>query len=355
MSRAFLRVDASRAMGSGHVMRCLALAEALQDAGVEPVFVCAPWPGDLRGELQGRGHAVRTLRLPTDSPWSAAADAAATAALLQQEAAAGAWLVVDHYGLDAAWHRAVAASGVRVAVIDDLADRPLAGELLVDQNVVEAVHHRYPALTPSGCVRLLGPAYSLLRRDVRLAAAARAERAAHVLEAGPTLVFLGGADADGLTAHVLSRLAARPHAGPVHVLAGAMNPHQAALREQCRALGHDFSVARRDLAALMAESRAAIVACGMFAVELQAVGVPCLLLPLSGIQAEVAAAFAARGRAVVLPPEALADARRFDAAWQQVLSLPLAGATARPVAAPDGAARIVRHLLGRPIPDEVTP
>lgn len=337
-----IRADASGEVGSGHVMRCLALAESAHDAGRRAIFLCRALPGDLRADIAARG--VEVLTLPACEPWTPERDAQATLQALAGLAAPPHWVLVDHYGLGAGWHRAVAGGGARIAVLDDLADRPLACEVLIDQNGVPTLHRRYPALTPAGCVHLLGPRYALLRRDVRLAAQERAARPASVLANGPTLMFLGGADADGLTLRLLARLPTARLPGPLHVLAGAMNPHREALQARCRELGHGFEVARRDLQPLLCSARAAVVACGMFAVELQALGVPCLLLPLSDIQGQVADHFVRHGRAVPLSPAQVDDATAVALAVERLLALPFQPGDATAVA-PDGARRVVQHLI----------
>lgn len=337
-----LRADASTEVGSGHVMRCLALAESAHDAGRRAIFLCRALPGDLRAEIAARGFELLTL--PATGPWTPDADARATRQALAGLAQPPHWVLVDHYGLGADWHRAVAASGARIAVLDDLADRALDCQVLIDQNAVTTLHRRYRGLTPAGCVHLLGPQYTLLRRDVRLAAQARAAVPAGALASGPTLLFLGGADADNLTLRLLQRLPSARLPGPLHVLAGAMNPHQTRLQALCDGLGHGFEVARRDLQPLLTHARAAVVACGMFAVELQALGVPCLLLPLSDIQGQVAAYFVRHGRAVPLAPGQADDSAAVAQAVEQLLALPFepGGATA---VAPDGARRVVQHLI----------
>lgn len=337
-----LRADASSEVGSGHVMRCLALAEAASDAGRRAVFISRALPGDLRAEVVARGFALLTL--PEDGDWTPAGDAAATLRALATLPQPPRWVLVDHYGLGAEWHRAVATGGARIAVLDDLADRPLDGEVLIDQNAVTERHHRYPDLTPGRCTHLLGPRYTLLRRDVRLAAQARAAVPPQALAHGPTLLFMGGADADGLTLKLLPWLSGAALPGPLHVLAGAMNRHQAALETRCREGGHGFDVARRDLLPLLASARAAVVACGMFAVELQALGVPCLLLPLSDIQRQVAEGFVAHGRAVLRSPEQLSDAAATTRAIDELLTLPFHASDTLAVA-PDGASRVVQHLI----------
>jgi spore coat polysaccharide biosynthesis predicted glycosyltransferase SpsG len=56
------RADASTAIGTGHVMRCLTLADALRDRGVETLFVAREQPGHLHDLVVARGH--RSILLP---------------------------------------------------------------------------------------------------------------------------------------------------------------------------------------------------------------------------------------------------------------------------------------------------
>ena len=106
------RVDASYSVGSGHVMRCLALADALRRRGARCVFVCRELAGDLVGLIEERGYDVHTLhagygadasivrsRCEATADWET--DANETVACLGEHALD--WLVVDHYGLDARW------------------------------------------------------------------------------------------------------------------------------------------------------------------------------------------------------------------------------------------------------------
>jgi UDP-2,4-diacetamido-2,4,6-trideoxy-beta-L-altropyranose hydrolase len=348
----FLRADASQQMGSGHVMRCLALAEAAQMVGLVVHWLCRCLPGHLINELRERGQSVHVLDWPgageswqpADCEADAVASAAAMDALMSADSADHPyWVLVDHYRLDAAWHRRVSRPELFVAVLDDLADRPMDCALLIDQNSLESCHARYPALTPPGCVHLLGPDYSLLRADIRAAAARRAATVPTT-----TLVFLGGSDTGRLTEVVLDRLDALtggPLAPPpLHVLCGAMNPHWPAVQSRCVNSGHAFSLAQRDLSDLLACARLAVVACGMFAVELQALEVPSLLVPLSDIQNAVADDFVRRGRAVVLPTESLYQPSAFDAAWGGARALPHE-VSGRGFLALDGAQRVITQLM----------
>lgn len=326
-------------------MRCIALAEALVERGHSVRFVCRPLEGDLQEELRSRGFEVDTHRItPTESELvDAEVDSEAMRGLIRSLGSSPSWVVVDHYGLGAPWHRAVAACGPKILVIDDLADRPLACNLLVDQNAIDSIHAHYPAVTPPGCVLLLGPRYTLLRREFSQAYAERAALRRQSAPSGPLLVFLGGADADNLTLQILERLEQVILPGPLHVLVGPMNPWRRELQAWCAKQGVRVTIADNQVSRFLVDARAAIVACGMFAVELQALEIPSLLLPLSGIQRAVALRFAEQGCATVLEPTDLARMGALDVAIQSLLALPAdpVGRCAIPL---DGASRIVERM-----------
>ncbi|MGL6148514.1 MAG: hypothetical protein ACRC1V_08620, partial [Plesiomonas sp.] len=111
-----IRADASRWIGSGHVMRCLVLADGLTAAGHQVTFICRPQAGDLIDLIAERGHQV--ICLPVLAAIITPAHNADYAAWLQvpwQQDAADVltcvthtdWLVVDHYGINAQWEQQV--------------------------------------------------------------------------------------------------------------------------------------------------------------------------------------------------------------------------------------------------------
>ena len=157
-----VRVDGSKALGGGHVMRQLALAGALRDSGAQVRFACRAADGMASRAIAAQGFAVQLLAPGLE-------DVEAT-----RQAAAGAvdWLVVDQYELGAAWERDARGFARRILVVDDLADRAHDADLLVDQNYYAGLERRYAGLVPETCERLLGPAYALLRPQF---AAARAQ------------------------------------------------------------------------------------------------------------------------------------------------------------------------------------
>lgn len=160
MTRIAFRVDASPTVGLGHLSRCLALAARLRQRGATCHFVgnqaMQPWAG----RVEEAGH---VLGLIDASGEDAQTDAERTRDALSGEAQAE-WMVVDHYGLDARWHERVRPAAQRLLALDDLADRPLAVDAVLDPSPC-ADEAAYRALTPPGCVLRLGPSYCLLREE----------------------------------------------------------------------------------------------------------------------------------------------------------------------------------------------
>ncbi len=156
--RVVFRADASLNIGSGHVMRCLTLANALRESGASCFFVCREHPGNLLELIREQGFEAIGLPLPktfeslhgkhsssrlTYAGWlgdSWQRDAEQTLAALNGELAD--WLVVDHYALDSAWEESLRPACRRLLVIDDLADRDHRCDLLLDQNLVAKMAER---------------------------------------------------------------------------------------------------------------------------------------------------------------------------------------------------------------------
>lgn len=214
------RADASSEIGSGHVFRCLGLADELRRQGHASRFACREVPGHLIGLIRDRGYACDALAPGLD----AAEDARATLAPLGD--ARLDWLIVDHYGLGAAFERTLRTCAAHVAVIDDLADRAHACDILMDSSRFPADTHAYDALVPSECERLLGPDYVPLRREFfELVPPERDHTAVRTI-----LVTLGGNDPIGLTGRVLDAAATLPQYA-FDVTVGSSNPRLSALQD----------------------------------------------------------------------------------------------------------------------------
>ena len=152
------RADASAAMGAGHVMRTLALAQAWHDLGHGVVFVMAPTDVALEARLAGEGFEVMRLAAPAGS----AADAAETSAVVRDRGAA--WIVLDGYQFDADYQARLTEGAARVAVVDDYAHAGrYAAAVVVNPNFYARAD--LYANRDRATRLLMGPRYALLRRE----------------------------------------------------------------------------------------------------------------------------------------------------------------------------------------------
>lgn len=155
-----IRADSTTAIGSGHVMRCLALAQGWQDAGGDVTFAAASLGDTLRRRLADEDVAVVEL----DAPPGSRLDAEAT---VQHARQAGAdWIVADGYDFDAAYQRSVRDTGLKLLVLDDYGHAEhYHADLVLNPNLYadESMYTNRDATSQL----LLGTRYALLRREFR--------------------------------------------------------------------------------------------------------------------------------------------------------------------------------------------
>ena len=291
------RVDSSSEIGSGHVMRCLSLADCLSALGNRCAFLCRPAPGDLVEEIERRSHTlVKMPSMALEPAMSESADARATAELISHWRVD--WLIVDHYGLGIAWERAAAGIARNLLVIDDIG-RDHACSLLLDQNYPNPVHDRYRG-TLAESKLLIGPQYALLRAEFAASRAAALQRRTGML--AHVLVSMGGADPGNATAKALAGLQGAWQEGwQVDVVIGAGNPHREEVEAMCTRLpSAAIHVQTSKMAELMTTADCAIGAGGSTTWERCCLGLPALVSILSADQGPIAAAVAKAGAQSVL-------------------------------------------------------
>lgn len=165
ISTVVFRVDASRKLATGHVMRCLTLADELisQSANLKITFVCCPLPQNLKQLLNQRQIALIELGYDIDSPdWNQAKDSDNCISIFKTLDHID-LLIVDHYYLDISWQKALAPFFKKLCIIDDLADRHHQANYLVDQTFGRLGLDYMPWLNPE-CQTLVGADYTLLRK-----------------------------------------------------------------------------------------------------------------------------------------------------------------------------------------------
>lgn len=298
MATLLVRADAGPSIGAGHVMRCLALAQAWQQRGGEVVFATASEMPGLAARISAMDMVTRMLPLEVSSQEvGGRKDAEETVELARQIDAL--WVVVDGYDFDAAYQAHLRDAGLRVLWIDDEAHAEhYVADRVLNQNL-HAEETLYVQRDPSTRL-LLGPRYALLRREFSRWQGWERRIPPKVRK---VLVTLGGGDPDNVTLKVLQSLQQLelPEL-EVKAVVGGLNPHLPRLRAWIESsdiaveLLHDVA----DMSELMAWADLAISAAGSTSWELAFMGLPALLVVTAENQQSVAAELSACGAAVSL-------------------------------------------------------
>ena len=330
-----IRADGSTHTGGGHVGRCIALAEAIGAAGGNVRFA-------TRADAPLGQAMLKAARLPfslLDSADDWKADAGAT-----RDLAAGAdWIAVDHYGLDCRWEEIVKSAGARLLVLDDLANRPHACDLLADPGRGADGGAAYADLVPDGCVTLFGPRHALLRQEFVVR-----RRAGKTFRDRPRVaIFFGSADGARLTEPALEAVAGAVPAGSVetHVIVTSANERRAALRARPGISVHEDVT---DMAGLLDSMDIAIGAGGIALWERCCLGLPGLAVALNDNQRPGVRAAADAGAIRSLAPAAAREPEALAAAVRKLFDerdrWPDMSARGRRLVDGRGAARLVAHM-----------
>lgn len=253
-----IRTDASKQIGSGHVMRCLTLADGLRKAGAQIKFACSREEGHLCDLIMERGYEVVS-----------AVENIGTADLL----------MVDHYDLDEQWEKSQRPFFKHIFVIDDLA-REHDCDILLDQNLVSNFKTRYADKVPENCKLLLGPEYALLPpiyAELHHRIPPREGKVKRIL------VSFGGGDYEDLYAQVMADFLGLNR---TDIKLDIVIPGQHSLKSR-----HDnieIYAKLPNLAGLMAQADLAIGASGSTTWERLCLGLPSIILVLADNQIEIA-------------------------------------------------------------------
>jgi UDP-2,4-diacetamido-2,4,6-trideoxy-beta-L-altropyranose hydrolase len=308
-----VRCDASVAIGTGHAMRCLALAQAWQDAGGRAVFAMAQAPPAIEERLQRESMGVARLKAEPGS----ADDAQETIALARREEAY--WVVVDGYGFGADYQAELKSAGLKVLFIDDNGHAGhYSADFVLNQNA-----HADEALYRSREVStklLLGPRFAMLRREfVRWRGWKRGIPAI----GRNVLVTMGGSDPANFTARVMQAVELVEVEGlEARIVVGGSNPHFESLQryagQNCERITIWRSVS--NMAELMAWADVAVSSAGTTSWELAFMCLPSVVLAVVEHQWPVAEALGTSRVAVNLGWFSETDERRIGESVRELLA-----------------------------------
>lgn len=280
------RVDASLKIGSGHVMRCLALAQALKENNVSVKFICRKHEGNLLKSIRSSGFDVSELELSKDSEIDSKLRHSDLLGVTQNKDADECidiikssntnWLIVDHYALDEDWHLKLKPFCKKIMVIDDLADRKHQCDILLDQTFGRT-QEDYLELVPKGCEILLGSQYALLRPEFSKWRKYSLERRRKP-KFKKLFINMGGVDPDNFTGEVLKELkkCQLPKDIEITIVMGETSPHLGKVRNAASSLSCKVIIKTcvDNMAEIMANADLAIGSSGMSTWERCCLGLP---------------------------------------------------------------------------------
>ncbi len=292
------RADASPQIGWGHLMRCLALAQAWQLEGGHAIILSHCESDALRKHITDAGIEF----MPVADPHPDSQDLETTLEVLRTRSSGTignpAWLVLDGYHFDPVYQQAVRAEGYHLLVIDDLANLPAYhADILLNQNLgAEKLKYNCDPDT----TLLLGSRYTLLRQEFL---AWRGWKREIPDTAHKILVTMGGSDPGNMTLKVIRALGQVKMGGlEVVIIVGGSNPHHEVLQSASRnpqlkiRLERDIS----KMPELMSWADVAVTAGGSTCWELVFMTVPSLVMSIAENQLGVVNQLEALGIAVNL-------------------------------------------------------
>lgn len=358
------RVDASIKIGSGHVMRCLTLADELQRYGANIVFICRELIGHMIDLIEKKGYEV--VRLPTplkkkpcqkddvEHAWllELSWEQDAIESLKALNGCYQEWLIIDHYGLDYRWSYLLRPMVKNIMVIDDLADRVHDCDILLDQNLYHAMESRYNNLTPTNCQKLLGPYYALLRPEFNLYRNNLCKKNGQIKR---ILVFFGGMDLTNMTEKALEALLKIENRQfAVDVVVGSCNPYKEKIKFICEThYKFNYYCQVDDIASLMFQADFSIGAGGTTTWERCALGLPGVVVSIAKNQLELATYAAEIGISFLLGDEYSTSSETIETAVRTFLLSPynLLGYSNRCLEIVDakGVQRVARAIMPKKI------
>lgn len=328
------RVDSSHIMGSGHIVRCMTLADKLRKMNHESFFICRELNGNLINLVEHNGFTVFRLpksnveldeSTPKHASWLGETwqnDAVQTVEVLKNTLRVD-WLVVDHYSLETRWEEYVRPYVDKILVIDDLADRKHDSDLLLDQNLYDNPTERYSNLVPLKTDVIVGPRYALLRDEfIDLRKRGIRERSGKI---NRILVFFGGSDPTNETQKALNALEQLQITDiMVDVVVGIANRNRDSIERYCSKKNNiNYYCQVNNMATLMENADLFIGAGGSTTWERCCLGLPSMVVSIADNQQGIINNVARKGALIALGTFVEVSVKDYCDRFMQLLDDPL--------------------------------
>ena len=303
------RADASVEIGSGHVIRCLTLADCLKKFGHNIQFVTRMHTGNYSDYIEKRGYKVHRLTLGGKNRqtkkhrWLGVnwrLDAEDTAQIFKETGKID-WLIVDHYGIDFKWENAVRHLVSKIMVIDDLANRSHDCDLLLDQTINRR-ESEYKELVRKDTCLILGNKYALLKKDYKKLRQDAIKKRRQYKKIERVLICFGGHDPDNFTARALNGLemVEWPHDIKIDIILGGNAPHIDAVKRNAQKSFLKIKVYSdvENMAEFILQADLAIGAGGTTSWERCCLGLPTLIVATASNQEKIVKSLSEIGAAL---------------------------------------------------------
>ncbi len=324
LSPLLIRADANGRIGTGHVMRCIALAQAWQAPGGQVTFLSHCESEALHQRIIDEGFDFISIENPHPDPSDLSHTLEILRQLKTQNSKLKTWVIMDGYHFTPSYQKTICEISIRLLVVDDMNHLPYYhADILLNQNIhASDLHYNCDADT----TLLLGTRYVLLRREFlkyRDFERQTPERAKNIL------VTLGGADPDNVTLKVIQALQVIDIPDlEVKLIVGPSNPHVQELQSAICNRQSKVNILRDppNIPELMIWADIAISAGGSTCWELAFTGSPNIILILAENQARIAEGLNTAGVAINLEwHNKLTDAKIAEAIEKMITNYEMRG------------------------------
>lgn len=260
-----VRADASRKIGTGHIMRTLALAETLKEQGMKVFFLCIDIPRNLEIRLKKENmNVIKYQNIKIGS----SEDAENTVKLAKSLKVK--WIIADGYNFGTIFQKIIKAQGNKLLLFDDYRHSDYYYADLVINGGVHANKISYMNKNENTKV-LLGPKYILLREEFLN----KNQKRVVSISANKILVTLGGSDPTNQTAKVLKALKNIEEDFKAKIIIGPGYEAKVDLQNDNRI---EFIKSVNDMASLIMWADIGISAGGITLLEMAFLGLPNLII-----------------------------------------------------------------------------
>ena len=284
--KVLFRVDSSHQMGTGHLMRCLVLADLLKKNGTTVEFICRSHKGDSIDKIISNDFKVYELAAPKNNELETSSQYSQWLGVKQKKDADDCvdliklekvnWVIVDHYGIDEQWHKQIKPYCEKLMVIDDLADRNFDCHLLLNQNL--GIEKKcYDNKVPLDCTLLLGTKYALLRPEFSSLRYKAITKRKNTSSVNDIIISMGGNDINNITHSILENI---PNNYNITVVLGKNSPHNKMLNNYVKDKNIKILIDSNNMAGLMLDADLAIGAGGSTSWERCCLSLPAFIFQM---------------------------------------------------------------------------